>query len=116
MRRREFIKVVAGSAASWPLGAHAQQPERIRRIGSLTGIADDPIQKPRLAAFLQALQHLGWTDGDNVRVEYRWGGGDADRIRNYAAELVCGPGRTKIRATAYASIIGCCYGRDQSFN
>ena len=87
MRRREFIKVIAGSAA-WPLAAHSQQPERIRRIGSLAGIADDPIMQQRLAAFLQALQQLGWTDGDNVRVDYRWGGGDADRIRKYAAELV----------------------------
>jgi putative ABC transport system substrate-binding protein len=88
MRRREFIKFVSGAAACWPLVARAQRPERIRRIGSLTGIADDPIQKPRLAAFLQALQQLGWTEGDNVRVEYRWGGGDADSIRKYAAELV----------------------------
>ena len=56
--------------------------------GSLTGIADVPIMQPRLGAFLQALQQLGWTDGDNVRVDYRWGGGDADRIRKYAAELV----------------------------
>ena len=88
MRRRDFIKFISGVAASWPLVARAQQPERIRRIGSLTGIADDPIMQPRLAAFLQALQQLGWTDGDNVRVDYRWGGGDADRIRKYAAELV----------------------------
>src|SRR5215470_9317424 len=82
------MKFMSGAAASWPLVAFAQQRERIRRIGSLTGIADDPIMQPRLAAFLQALQQLGWTDGDNVRVDYRWGGGDADRIRKYAAELV----------------------------
>src|SRR5262245_23273643 len=88
MRRREFIKFISGAAAYWSLVARAQQPDRIRRIGSLTGIADDPIMRPRLAAFLQALQQLGWTDGDNVRVDYRWGGGDADRIRKYAAELV----------------------------
>ena len=81
MRRREFIKFISGAAAYWPLVARAQQRERIRRIGSLTGIADDPIMQPRLAAFLQALRQLGWTDGDNVRVDYRWGGGDADRIR-----------------------------------
>jgi putative ABC transport system substrate-binding protein len=86
MRRREFIKLIAGSAASWPLSARAQH-ERVRRIGSLVGIADDPIMQPRLAAFLQALQQLGWTDGNNVRIDYRWGGGDADRIRKNAAEL-----------------------------
>ena len=87
MRRREFITLLGGVAA-WPLAARAQQPERIRRIGSLTGIADEPIMQPRLAAFLQALQQLGWTDGDNIRIDYRWGGGDDDRIRKYAAELV----------------------------
>jgi putative tryptophan/tyrosine transport system substrate-binding protein len=86
MKRREFITLVGGVAA-WPLAARAQQPERIRRIGSLTGVADDPIMQPRLAAFLQALQQLGWIDGDNVRIDYR-GGGDADRIRKNAAELV----------------------------
>ena len=74
MQRRDFIKVIAGSVVAWPLAARAQQPERIRRIGSLTGIADEPIMQPRLAAFLQALQQLGWTDGDNIRIDYRWGG------------------------------------------
>jgi putative ABC transport system substrate-binding protein len=70
LRRREFITLLGGAVA-WPLAAHAQQPEHIRRIGSLTGIADDPMMQQRLAAFLQALQQLGWTDGDNVRVDYR---------------------------------------------
>jgi putative ABC transport system substrate-binding protein len=88
MRRREFITLVGGTAAYWPVAARAQQPERVRRIGGLTGTADDSITQRRLAAFLQALQQLGWTDGHNVRVDYRWGGGDADRIRKYAAELV----------------------------
>jgi putative tryptophan/tyrosine transport system substrate-binding protein len=88
MRRREFITLVGGAAAYWPVAARAQQPERVRRIGGLTGTADDSITQRRLAAFLQALQQLGWTDGHNVRVDYRWGGGDADRIRKYAAELV----------------------------
>jgi ABC-type uncharacterized transport system substrate-binding protein len=88
MRRREFITLVGGAAAYWPVAARAQQPERVRRIGGLAGTADDSITQRRLAAFLQALQQLGWTDGHNVRVDYRWGGGDADRIRKYAAELV----------------------------
>src|SRR5262245_3022716 len=87
MRRREFIKLLSGMVAGWPLAVRAQQTDRIRRIGSLTGIGDDPIQQPRLAAFVRALQQLGWSDGDNVRLDYRWGGGDADRIRKYAAEL-----------------------------
>jgi len=87
MERREFLTLI-GSAPVWPLAARAQQPERIRRIGSLAGLAaDDPIMEPRLAAFFKALQQLGWTDGDNIRIDYRWGGGDADRIRKYAAEL-----------------------------
>src|SRR5262249_26428298 len=85
---REFLTLI-GSAPVWPLAARAQQPERIRRIGSLAGLAaDDPIMEPRLAAFFKALQQLGWTDGDNIRIDYRWGGGDDDRIRKYAAELV----------------------------
>src|SRR5262245_3900445 len=88
MRRREFIKFISGAAAYWPLVARAQQPERVRRIGSLTGIADDPIMQPRLAAFLQALQQLGWTPGRNVQIDYRLAGSDAAIIRKYAGELV----------------------------
>jgi putative ABC transport system substrate-binding protein len=88
MRRREFIALLGG-AATWPLVAHAQQPERMRRIGVLLPIATDDPQSPlRIAAFLQGLQQLGWADGRNVRIEYRWGAGDAERIRRYAAELV----------------------------
>ena len=87
MKRREFILALGGAAAPWPLAARAQQPERVRRIGSLTGIADDSITQARLATFLETLQQLGWTEGQNVQVDRRWGGGDADRIRKYAAEL-----------------------------
>jgi putative tryptophan/tyrosine transport system substrate-binding protein len=88
MRRREFLGVLVGSAAAtWPLAARAQQPERVRRIGSLTGIADGSMTQARLATFLETLQQLGWTEGQNVQVDRRWGGGDADRIRKYAAEL-----------------------------
>jgi putative ABC transport system substrate-binding protein len=86
VNRREFITLL-GSAATWPLAARAQQPERVRRIGSLTGIADDSVTQARLATFLETLQRLGWTEGQNVQVDRRWGGGDADRIRKYAAEL-----------------------------
>src|ERR1700681_2687804 len=89
MRRREFIRLLGGAAAAWPLAARAQQPERIRHIGVLINLAaDDPEALARVGAFLQGLQQLGWTDGRNVRIDYRMTAGDADRSRTYAAELV----------------------------
>ena len=89
VRRRDFIKVIAGSMAVWPLAARAQQPEQVRRIGVLmSDVAEDSEGQARLTAFVQALQQLGWTDGRNVRIDIRWGGADADRHRRYAAELV----------------------------
>jgi putative tryptophan/tyrosine transport system substrate-binding protein len=89
MRRREFIAGL-GSAAAWPLAAWAQRGERLRQIGVLIGGADenDPLWKPRLSAFTQALAGFGWTDGDNVRIDLRWGGADINRIRALAQELV----------------------------
>ncbi len=88
MHRRSFITLLGGAAA-WPLVAvRAQQPERMRHIGVLMPRADDPVLQERNAAFLQALQQLGWTVGRNLRIDYRWPGGDAERIRKYAAELV----------------------------
>jgi putative ABC transport system substrate-binding protein len=89
MRRRELITLLGGAAAAWPLAALAQQGERIRRIGVLHSLAsDDPEGQARLTAFVQGLQELGWTDGRNVRIDYRWAAGDAERARRYAAELV----------------------------
>jgi ABC-type uncharacterized transport system substrate-binding protein len=89
VRRREFITLLGGAAAAWPLTARAQQGERVRRIGVLLNLAaDDPESQRRVTAFVQGLQQLGWTDGRNARIETRWGAGDADRIRRYAAELV----------------------------
>ncbi len=89
LRRREFIALLGGAAAAWPLAARAQQPERMRRIGVLwNAAADDPESSRRLTAFVQGLQELGWTDGRNLRIDIRWAAGDADRIRRYAAELV----------------------------
>jgi putative ABC transport system substrate-binding protein len=89
VRRRDFIKVIAGSASAWPLLARAQQGERVRHIGVLISLAaDDKEGQARLAAFLQGLQELGWIDGRNVRVDTRWGGGDGERARKYIAELV----------------------------
>jgi ABC-type uncharacterized transport system substrate-binding protein len=87
MRRRDVI-VFLGGAAAWPLAARAQQPEQMRRIGVATGTAaDDPDGQARLRGFLQGLKQSGWTEGRNVRIDARWGAGDADLYRN-AAELI----------------------------
>jgi putative ABC transport system substrate-binding protein len=87
MRRREFIAGLG--AAAWPLAARAQQDTRVRRIGVLmAGDENDPTAKLRLSAFTQALAGLGWTDGRNVRMDLRWAGGDINRIRALAQELV----------------------------
>ena len=88
MRRREFISLLGGAAVAWPLVARAQQPDRMRHIGVLSGLADDPEGQARVAAFRQELQRLGWTDGRNMRLDIRWGGGDAEFLRKHAAELV----------------------------
>src|SRR5437879_2837976 len=80
MRRRDFITLVGGAAAAWPLAARAQPSERVRRIGVLINLAaDDPDSPARVAAFAQGLQELGWTDGRNIRIDYRWAAGDAGR-------------------------------------
>ena len=80
MRRREFIAGLGGAAA-WPLAARAQQGDRMRRIGVLIPGNDDPVQKPAISAFTQALAGLGWTDGRNVRIDLRWTGGpDINRL------------------------------------
>jgi len=89
VKRREFITLLGGAAAGWPLAAYAQQPDRMRRIGVLMNLAaDDPEASRRMTAFVQGLQQLGWTEGSNVRIDTRWGAGSADRFRTYAAELV----------------------------
>jgi putative ABC transport system substrate-binding protein len=89
IQRRALIALLCGAAATWPLTARAQQPERLRRIGVLMALAaDDPTGQARLVAFVQGLQEWGWTDGRNVRIDTRWAAGNADRFRKYAAELV----------------------------
>jgi ABC-type uncharacterized transport system substrate-binding protein len=89
MRRREFITLLGGAAAAWPLTARAQQAERMRRIGILLpATADDASYQPRVGAFLQGLQQSGWTIGRNVRIVTRWAGANAADIRRHAAELV----------------------------
>ena len=88
MKRREFITLLGGAAAAWPLAARAQQAERMRRIGVLLNTAaDDMVFQTRVGAFLQGLALLGWTIGRNVRIEVRWSGGKADEARRYATEL-----------------------------
>src|ERR1700719_430819 len=88
MRRREFISLLGGAAVAWPLAAHAQQPERVRRIGVLmASAADDSENKARMAAFLQGLAQSGWIDGRNVRIDTRWATTNADDLRRHAAEL-----------------------------
>src|ERR1700676_2747681 len=88
MKRREFITLLGGTAATWPLAAGAQQPERVRRIGVLLVLNEsDPLEEALTAAFVRGLQKFGWTAGTNVMIDYRWAGGDPDRIRLYAAEL-----------------------------
>jgi putative ABC transport system substrate-binding protein len=95
MRRREFIILGGGAATSalaayaWSLTARAQPSQRVRRIGVLMGLkADDPEGQARLAAFAQGLQQAGWTVGQNIRIDYRWGAGNADTMNKHAAELV----------------------------
>jgi putative ABC transport system substrate-binding protein len=88
MKRREFINLLGSAVAMWPLGAHAQQPARMRRVGALMNLAaDDPESLLRVTALVQRLAELGWTVGRNLQIDYRWGA-DGDLARRYAAELV----------------------------
>ena len=89
MRRRDFIKVIAGAAAASPLAAHAQQPERVWRIGVLMAYAEsDPEGQASIAAFREGLQKLGWTDGRNIRIDTRWAAADVELMQRFAREIV----------------------------
>src|SRR5215467_11328391 len=91
MRRRDFMKIMGGAAAGWPVATNAQQRELIRRIGVILPFAtDDPESSARIAGFLQGLSELGWTVGRNIRIDYRWGAStdDRDRVRRSATELL----------------------------
>jgi putative ABC transport system substrate-binding protein len=89
MRRREFITLVGGAAATWPLVARAQQPDRVRRIGVLTALAaTDQAAKRQLSAFARQLEELGWAEGRNLQIDYRWGAGDPEQMQVFARELV----------------------------
>jgi putative tryptophan/tyrosine transport system substrate-binding protein len=103
-KRRDFITLLGGAAA-WPLAASAQQRERMRRIGVLmTLTADDPEGLARVTAFAQGLQELGWRDGRDVRIDYRWAAGDAASFHRYAQELLT-LGPDVIIATATPSVV-----------
>jgi putative ABC transport system substrate-binding protein len=89
LKRRQFVTLLGGAAAAWPLVARAQQREQMRRIAVLMGFAEnDPEGQARVAAFRETLRNLGWTQGRSFRIDYRWGGGDADRLRTGASELL----------------------------
>jgi putative tryptophan/tyrosine transport system substrate-binding protein len=89
MRRRDFIMLFGSAAAAWPLPAHAQQPAGIRRVGVLMNLSESDLEAQRLVtAFREGLAQLGWADGRNLRIDYRWAGGDIGRIRTFAKELV----------------------------
>ena len=88
MRRREFISLLGCAVAAWPLAARTQQPERVRRIGVLMNLVENEQAQARITVLRQALGQFGWTDHRNVQIEIRWAAGDADRYRNFAAELV----------------------------
>lgn len=89
MRRRDFIKAIAGSAAAWPLAADAQQPDRVRRVGLLMHVAENVSdEQARLTPFVQGMKELGWVEGRNLHLDIRWGADDPDRYRRQAAELV----------------------------
>src|SRR5262245_4472621 len=89
MRRREFITLLGGAVAAWPLGARAQQQERVRRIGVLMNLAeDDPEVSARISAFVQRLSQLGWTEGHNLQIDYRWAAGKSEWFGKYAGDLV----------------------------
>ena len=87
IRRRQFIFTLGGAAVAWPFAARAQQSERVRRIGVVIPLnASDPDAQPRMMTFQRALRELGWTEGRNIQIDYRWTGADADRIVAHATE------------------------------
>jgi len=88
MKRREFISLLGGAAAAWPLAVRAQQPDRLRRIGVLMGTAEsDPDQKAMVSVFTRALEDLGWKEGANIRIDRRWAASDVAGLRTQASEL-----------------------------
>jgi len=99
MKRREFITLLGGAAATWPIAARAQQPNRMRLIGVLMGFAEsDPVAQRIVTAFRSALPKLGWTEGSNVLVELRWAGPDPERQTSWRRSWpACGPTPSSVR-------------------
>src|SRR5262245_36595007 len=103
MKRRDFITLLGGAAAVWPLAARAQQPERVRRIGVLTSLArDDAEGQARHASFTQALGQWGWSEGRNLQIDARWA--NAGDVQRHAAELVAAAPDVLVAATGTASL------------
>jgi putative ABC transport system substrate-binding protein len=89
VRRRDFIRVVAGSAVGWPLAVQAQQPDRVRRVSVLLGIPEnDPETKSRIRALRLGMRDAGWIEGRNIQIEYRYAGTDRDAINRHVAEAI----------------------------
>src|SRR5262249_52127815 len=88
MKRRDFITLLGSAVAGWPLATGAQQGERVRRVGVLSAIAEDEEGQKRSAALRNRLNELGWTEGRNIRLDYRWGSGSVNRTQLFAQELV----------------------------
>jgi putative ABC transport system substrate-binding protein len=105
VKRREFITLLGGAAAAWPLAARAQQAERMRRIGVLLSQAEsDPVAQSYVAAFAARLRQLGWTEGKNLRIDYRWGGGNTTHMPPLAKELVILQPDALLAATAVSAV------------
>jgi putative tryptophan/tyrosine transport system substrate-binding protein len=105
MRRRNFIKGIAGSAVVWPLAVRAQQQERVRRIGVLMNLAeDDPEASARISTFVQRLSQLGWSEGRNFQIDYRWAAGKSEQFGKYAGELIA-LAPDVVLASGYQSVV-----------
>jgi putative ABC transport system substrate-binding protein len=105
MKRREFITLLGGAAVAWPLAAHSQQPEQIRRIGVLLSQAEsDSVAQSYIATFAVRLRELGWTEGKNLLIDYRWGGGNTTRMPPLARELVELQPHALLAATAVSAV------------
>ena len=105
MRRREFMAVLGGAAMAWPLAARGQQPEQMRRIGVLLSqVESDLVAQSYIATFAARLRELGWTEGKNLLIDYRWGGGNTSRMPPLARELVVLQPHALLAATAVSAV------------
>jgi putative tryptophan/tyrosine transport system substrate-binding protein len=103
MKRRDFIRVIVGSAAAWPLAARAQQHDRMRRLGLLMTLPEnDAEEQRRVAAFVKALRELGWIEGSNIQIDYRWPGANGDRIHGAAVRVLRAQPSSRLMRTSAA--------------